>query len=76
VDESKTASQNFTLNEEATWAAQLFRAGKICHSRPRHDFRRLATRYGKLAKTFFAAVHLVAAFLIARNSWNTAWYPE
>lgn len=32
------------------------------------QFRRLATRYDKLAKTFFAAVHLVAAFLIARNS--------
>jgi len=32
------------------------------------QFRRLATRYDKLAKTFFAAVCLVAAFLIARNS--------
>ena len=32
------------------------------------DFRRIATRYDKLAKTFFAAVHLVAAFLIIRNS--------
>jgi transposase len=32
------------------------------------QFRRLATRYDKLAKTFFAAVHLVAAFLIIRNS--------
>ncbi len=32
------------------------------------QFRRLATRYAKLAKTFFAAVHLVAAFLILRNS--------
>jgi putative transposase len=32
------------------------------------QFRRIATRYDKLAKTFFAAVHLVAAFLIARNS--------
>ena len=32
------------------------------------QFRRLATRYDKLAKTFFAAVHLVAAFLILRNS--------
>jgi transposase len=29
-------------------------------------FRRLATRYDKLAKTFFAALHLVAAFLIIR----------
>lgn len=32
------------------------------------QFRRIATRYDKLAKTFFAAVHLVAAFLIIRNS--------
>jgi len=32
------------------------------------QFRRLATRYDKLAKTFFAAVCLVAAFLIVRNS--------
>ena len=32
------------------------------------QFRRLATRYDKLAKTFFAAVHLVAAFLIVKNS--------
>ena len=32
------------------------------------QFRRLATRYDKLAKTFFAATCLVAAFLIARNS--------
>ncbi len=32
------------------------------------QLRRLATRYDKLAKTFCAAVHLVAAFLIARNS--------
>lgn len=32
------------------------------------QFRRLATRYDKLAKTFFAAVCLVAAFLIAKNS--------
>ena len=31
-------------------------------------FRRLATRYDKLAKTFFAAICLVSAFLIARNS--------
>ena len=28
----------------------------------------IATRYDKLAKTFLAAVHLVAAFLIIRNS--------
>ena len=32
------------------------------------QFRRLATRYDKLAKTFFAAVCLVAAFLIVKNS--------
>ena len=32
------------------------------------QFRRIATRYDKLAKTFFAAVLLVSAFLIARNS--------
>ncbi len=32
------------------------------------QFRRLATRYDKLAKTFLAALCLVAAFLIARNS--------
>ena len=32
------------------------------------QFRRLATRYDKLAKTFLAAVCLVAAFLIIRNS--------
>ncbi len=32
------------------------------------QFRRMATRYDKLAKTFCAALHLVAAFLILRNS--------
>ena len=32
------------------------------------QFRRIATRYDKLAKTFLAAVLLVSAFLIARNS--------
>lgn len=32
------------------------------------QFRCLATRYDKRAKTFFGAAHLVAAFLIARNS--------
>ena len=32
------------------------------------QFRRLATRYDKLARTFLAAVHLVAAFLILKNS--------
>ena len=31
-------------------------------------FRRIATRYDKLAKTFFASLHLVAAFLIAKHS--------
>jgi putative transposase len=34
------------------------------------QFRRIATRYDKLRATFFAAVCLVAAFLIARNSWT------
>jgi transposase len=32
------------------------------------QFRRIATRYDKLAQTFLAAVHLVAAFIIAKNS--------
>jgi len=32
------------------------------------QFRRLATRYDKLARTFLAALHLVAAFLIIKNS--------
>jgi transposase len=32
------------------------------------QFRRIATRYDKLAKTFFAALHLVAAFIIIKNS--------
>ena len=32
------------------------------------QFRRIATRYDKLHRTFTAAVHLVAAFLIASNS--------
>ena len=32
------------------------------------QFRRIATRYDKLKSTFFAAVCLVAAFLIAKNS--------
>jgi len=31
-------------------------------------FHRIATRYGKPAKTFFASLHLGAAFLIANNS--------
>lgn len=30
------------------------------------NFRRIATRYDKLRKTFFAAVYLCASFLIAR----------
>lgn len=32
------------------------------------QFRRIATRYDKLRTTFFAALYLVAAFLIVRNS--------
>jgi len=32
------------------------------------QFRRIATRYDKLRITFFAAVCLVAAFLIIKNS--------
>ena len=32
------------------------------------NWRGLATRYDKLRKTFCAALHLVAAFLIAKNS--------
>ena len=31
-------------------------------------FRRIATRYDKLRKTFFAALYLVSAFLIVKNS--------
>ena len=31
-------------------------------------FRRIATRYDKLADTFFSALYLVAAFVIAKNS--------
>jgi len=31
-------------------------------------FRRIATRYDKLRKTVFAALHLVSAFLIVKNS--------
>lgn len=31
-------------------------------------FRRIATRYDKLRKTFFAALHLVSAFIMTRNS--------
>jgi len=32
------------------------------------QFRRMATRYDKLARTFAAALHLVAAFLMIKNS--------
>lgn len=32
------------------------------------NLRRIATRYDKLRKTFFASLHLVSAFLIIRNS--------
>lgn len=32
------------------------------------QFRRIATRYDKLAQTFFAALHLAASFVLARNS--------
>jgi transposase len=32
------------------------------------NFRRIATRYDKLRRSFFAALHLVAAFLIIKNS--------
>lgn len=31
-------------------------------------FRRIATRYDKLAETFFSALYLIAAFVIAKNS--------
>ncbi len=31
-------------------------------------FRRIATRYDKLRQTFFAALYLVAAFVLVRNS--------
>ena len=31
-------------------------------------FRRIATRYDKLAETFFSALYLVAAFVITKNS--------
>ena len=31
-------------------------------------FRRIATRYDKLRNTFFAALYLVSAFLIVKNS--------
>jgi transposase len=31
-------------------------------------FRRIATRYDKLATSFLALVHLVSAFIFARNS--------
>ena len=33
-----------------------------------NHFRRIATRYAKLADTFFSALYLVAAFVIAKNS--------
>jgi len=36
-------------------------------SRP-GQFRRIATRYDKLQQTFFAALCLVAAFILVRNS--------
>jgi len=32
------------------------------------QFRRIATRYDKLSQTFFSALCLVAAFIIAKNS--------
>ena len=32
------------------------------------NFRRIATRYDKLHRTFLAALHLTAAFLITKNS--------
>lgn len=32
------------------------------------QFRRIATRYDKLQQTFSAALHLVSAFIIAKNS--------
>ncbi|HEY5811726.1 MAG TPA: IS5/IS1182 family transposase, partial [Terrimicrobiaceae bacterium] len=31
-------------------------------------FRRIATRYDKLAKTFFAALCIVSAFILIKNS--------
>ena len=34
------------------------------------QFRRVATRYDKLRHTFFSALCLVTAFLIAKNSWT------
>ena len=34
------------------------------------EFRRIATRYDKLAKTFMAFVHLVCAFVGFEKSWN------
>lgn len=32
------------------------------------NFRRIATRYDKLQRTFFTSFHLAAAFLVVRNS--------
>jgi hypothetical protein len=34
----------------------------------RHHFRRIATRYDKLEKTFFAALCLVTAFISIKTS--------
>jgi len=32
------------------------------------QFRRIATRYDKLARSFFSAVYIVSSFIIAKNS--------
>ena len=45
-----------------------FRNRVECFFSKLKQFRRIATRYDKLQKTFLAAVHLVSAFLIAKNS--------
>ncbi|RME43654.1 MAG: IS5/IS1182 family transposase, partial [Deltaproteobacteria bacterium] len=36
------------------------------------QFRRIATRYEKLSKTFLAFIHLAASLIIARKFVNTA----
>ena len=37
------------------------------------QFRRIATRYDKLSRTFLAFVHLVAIRIAARRFVNMAW---
>jgi putative transposase len=59
-----------TRSKKLSYDAQLYRERNRIERffNKLKNFRRIATRYDKLQRTFLAAVHLVSAFLITKNS--------